>query len=547
MLDSTFSNNASIVGSIERGLSGILTGSSMSAASDGVTGYLTIPHISQYQFRSDNTPIDDFTIYFWFQMDVLPVQQFVFLAKDSSGMPGGWSIEAWTSGGVTRLRSYLKNASGQATFLGGSTGVGTLAAETAYRVAFVYDAGTARIYLNDGPPLATQVVAGGSMVGNTRSITVFGYGAGLALADAIMDDIVIVDRALTEAQINALDDAVTISHNPGSPPPPSEEGFTCPGQGGTEVNTHANLGTTTQQQVLEGGPNKIYNFLGTHVTNTYDPVTRVYNPSYCIRGYGPPVTNSCLYGGSVSKGLADYHIRETLPDGRRLFEWAYPENDAGQIFMRDTDHIDVMFEGWRLHQNWDPIRISDHNNARQHDNITIRKVWMTDVVDDAIENDNHYGNISIVECLIERCFVYWSDRNTSSARSGQGVCTTSDCLIWMDDILHSSQTYWQQRLLYKLNSRATSFDIYNTYFRFGAINPADFPNRHPFYELLNYGKLRNSANNVILWTDNSSYPAQIPPGFTVQTGAAALDTWNTLAAAWKANHDYVPRMAGFDP
>ena len=50
------------------------------------------------------------------------------------------------------------------------------------------------------------------------------------------------------------------------------------------------------------------------------------------------------------------------------------------------------------------------------------------------------------------------------------------------------------------------------------------------------GKVKDCANNVMIWLGSGPFPETLPPCYTVLTGAAGLAFWNNAVASWKANH-----------
>jgi uncharacterized protein YjdB len=50
------------------------------------------------------------------------------------------------------------------------------------------------------------------------------------------------------------------------------------------------------------------------------------------------------------------------------------------------------------------------------------------------------------------------------------------------------------------------------------------------------GKLKDCANNVMIWLGSGPFPEPLPACYTLLTGAAGLAYWDDAVATWKANH-----------
>jgi adhesin/invasin len=50
------------------------------------------------------------------------------------------------------------------------------------------------------------------------------------------------------------------------------------------------------------------------------------------------------------------------------------------------------------------------------------------------------------------------------------------------------------------------------------------------------GKVRDCANNVMIWLGSGPFPETLPSCYTLLTGSAGLQYWHTAVASWKARH-----------
>jgi hypothetical protein len=84
---------------------------------------------------------------------------------------------------------------------------------------------------------------------------------------------------------------------------------------------------------------------------------------------------------------------------------------------------------------------------------------------------------------------------------------------------------------FKWDAKGPMVSLYNNVYR------VDSPSQH-----MNHsfgppdGKLKDCANNVMIWLGSGPFPEKLPSCYTLLTGAAGLQYWNDAAAKWKANH-----------
>ena len=426
MTDAALGNPGVVTGTLERSVPGILTGSSASAASPG-TAYLTLAHIPRYAERPDDTPVVDFSFVQWRQRDTNPAvsSSFVAASKDAVGMAGGWSMEEYNDAGTVKLRAYIRNASGTPVWIGSQLGVGAaLATGVAHRYALTYTAGTAALWIDDGAAEATQAITGPGLSGNTAALAVFAYNGGTAGFDGIIDDTLMYDYALTQAEIEALDDAVSVTHGA---PPPDPATFTCLlRSSGTLVNTHKNLGTISGAadfRFLNQGGNARYDMTGTiRETNLVNPPGDLtWNGKRSLFRSETNHSGACVSGGA-------FHCPNMTPDYNWNAIYQSGNTPVAAIQLREATITDFLIEGVRIHGGFDGFQTGS-GTRDTCSNIRIRKCAMTEMRDDAVEWDNWIPDGVVEDNLIES-FVFISNRNTGFNGSSR-VMTVQNNLVYL--------------------------------------------------------------------------------------------------------------------
>lgn len=595
MSETVFGNHGTVSGAVERGVTGITSGSSTSCAGDGQSGRIVHPHILAWQEYSDGEPIYDFTVKGFIQPDSLAVDgsKYVFVSKAKSSESGRFSVEYYNDGGTGKIRAHIGGV-----WIGGSTGAAgmAVAVDTAARWTLTHkrhadhadstdyaagdrvtvdDAGTLRVYeesgdggtsgtgaapsgtgtgqtdgtctwdyagdgngtgrlwLNDGASETDQTILDGGLTFNTADLELLCYNGGVANFDGVIDDTEMWDGALDQTAIEALDDASSITHG-GGPSPPGSGDFACPALSGTNDTNHKDLGSTTTQQQLAGGTNVKYDFTGTELNNTYNSSNNTYSPSFNIRMFNA-ITGGCMFGGTIRGGY-----KSNGDSSNRQ----YPGNHAGQLYIRDASVRNFIVDSFRFDNNWDPIRFGNSTNLIE--NVTFLHCFLTNTFDDILENDTHRDGILVDRCLFDGFYSGISDRNSGSTNHGNKRLTISETMFR----LRPTYSNQQHKQFFKLNANSISFDIFDSVFRVD--QAADVSGGDPFYDVAPghpaQNKIVNSSGNIIIWGGSGSYPYTVPSGFSVygSTGAAGKSHWDDLKTAWLAANSQVPLISGID-
>ena len=154
---------------------------------DGSTNYIEVPFDDSMKVLNQG----DFTIAAWFKVDVIPQKHVIFQQGDSGGTGRTWLFTHQDAG---EIRSYL----------GGDTTASGINAEAGewYHTAVVVTEGggtdTVQLYVNGeiaGAPFAIGMEdsEGNYFIGCHKNIT--------DLTDGIIDDLVLINKALDEAEV----------------------------------------------------------------------------------------------------------------------------------------------------------------------------------------------------------------------------------------------------------------------------------------------------------------------------------------------------------
>ena len=118
------------------------------------------------------------------------------------------------------------------------------------------------VWHDDGAAIATEAACDAGLAGNDADVAVLSYNGGLKPLDGLACEFSMYDGALSQVEIEALPDAVTVDHDM---PSPAE--FTCLARSsGTLDTSHADFGTINGSaafRTLTTGGNARYDFTGT--------------------------------------------------------------------------------------------------------------------------------------------------------------------------------------------------------------------------------------------------------------------------------------------
>jgi hypothetical protein len=182
-------------------------------------------------------------------------------------------------------------------------------------------------------------------------------------------------------------------------------------------------------------------------------------------------------------------------------------------------------------------------------NWSIKNVHVKYSRDDCIEND--FLNAGTIDStFLDGCYDAVSAQEyTGSPNGNNNIVTISNSLLRLQSMdavyggaVPNHNAFW------KWSTIGPSLALYNNVFR--ADGPSREGNGAQMWMAPPPGKLADCRNNVMVWLGSGSYPETLPttfngqPCFTIMTGAAGLQYWNTAVANWYAHHpDPLPDVA----
>jgi Big-like domain-containing protein len=215
------------------------------------------------------------------------------------------------------------------------------------------------------------------------------------------------------------------------------------------------------------------------------------------------------------------------------------------IYGINVHAANVTVENVRVFTGGDGITFDYQGSA----NWTVRGMYIRYMRDDCIEND-FLNNGLIDDVLAEGCYTFLSSRTYTGSPDGtNNTVTVQNSLVWLEqmDAIYPSLTAPGSGGFFKWvgsgtpnTSNGPSLVINNTVFRADAV-PVEGDGAGEYFAP---PKLKSCSNNVMVWLGTGPLPASLPSCFTVMTGSAGLDYWNSRVAAWKAAH---PAGADFAP
>jgi hypothetical protein len=157
---------------------------------DGSTGYIEIPFDESMRVINEG----DFTLAAWYNPDVIPKKHCVFQQGDAGGTGRTWLFTHQDAG---EIRSYLGGATT-------ASGINAEAGEWHHTAVVVTEGGgtdTVQLYVNGelaGAPVALGMEdsEGPFFIGCHKDI--------IDLMDGIIDDVVLISKALNEAEVKDL-------------------------------------------------------------------------------------------------------------------------------------------------------------------------------------------------------------------------------------------------------------------------------------------------------------------------------------------------------
>lgn len=214
-------------------------------------------------------------------------------------------------------------------------------------------------------------------------------------------------------------------------------------------------------------------------------------------------------------------------------DWLYTYNNSAAVRVEYTPN--VVIDDWRIDKAWDAFRI--YTGAT---NFLIDDAYLTNIRDDAVENDKGIESGTIRDSLFDGVF---SGISTGDDNGTDGSNNT----ITLDHLFMRSQSYLYKGEVvhmspFKANSQAPettpNFRIINSVI---AITDPNHEGQHRL--AIAWDNVIESHGNVYLNLSDTPLSADYPmppAGFTILQGQQARDYWEAVKAAWHDNHDGTP-------
>ena len=208
-------------------------------------------------------------------------------------------------------------------------------------------------------------------------------------------------------------------------------------------------------------------------------------------------------------------------------DWVDAYVNSAAIYSRNVDGI--LIQDWTISQAWDAIRV--RGNAS--DKFIIDNVWLSDVRDDAVENDDGQSGI-IRNSLFDGVFVGISLADSDTTDQTNNVVTVDNVLIRMEFFEYKGKMT-HQSIFKVVDKISPSLRIHDSVFAIEDVNHAGQSRLR-----IAWDSVLNASNNYFLNFSDVPLPADYPwppAGFIVLQGAAARKFWQTARSDWIAVHD----------
>ncbi len=222
-------------------------------------------------------------------------------------------------------------------------------------------------------------------------------------------------------------------------------------------------------------------------------------------------SNVCFHGGQTIGQLPPSTDWNTMHD-----TYAFQANGIPNFAL----------ENIREFNYGDGITLSDSTAT----DWTIRGVYFKYMRDDCVQND-WLKSGTIDDSFFDGCYEGLSSRPFTSTEDGSNnLVVVKNSLYRLQDM---DQGYAEPGHggFFKWSSTGPMVALYNNVYRL------DSPSNLGTHTLSPpVGKLKDCANNVMIWLGSGPFPETLPGCYTLLTGAEGLQYWNNAVAQWKANH-----------
>lgn len=208
-------------------------------------------------------------------------------------------------------------------------------------------------------------------------------------------------------------------------------------------------------------------------------------------------------------------------------DWVDAYINSAAVYARNVDGM--LIEDWTITKAWDAIRI----RGTDADDFTIDNVWLSNVRDDGVENDDGLSG-TIRNSLFDGVFVGISLGDGSTPDQTDNVVTLENVLIRMESFLYKGEVTHQS--IFKTTAGISpGLRIHDSVFAIEDVSHQGLGRL-----AIAWDSLISASNNYFLNLSDVPLPASYPrppSGFTILQGAAARTFWAAARADWIAEHD----------
>ena len=211
-------------------------------------------------------------------------------------------------------------------------------------------------------------------------------------------------------------------------------------------------------------------------------------------------------------------------------------NSAAMMARKDSQHF--TFDGVRVDGAWDGIRFAAGDQSRG----VVENVWLTNIRDDCIENDQ-LATLTVRDSLLDGCFVGIS---IDPGAGGAPDNFESDTLI-IDGVLMRIKAYPFKSAseiipgsFIKPHDSSPAIAMKNSILAFDSTSKIMIRRMTKAWS-----KMKSCSNNTLLWLSDEPFPGDFPmppPCFEIVKGQQAWRVWNDARADWLARHPEVGRL-----
>ncbi|MEO8243758.1 MAG: hypothetical protein ABI832_15765 [bacterium] len=211
-------------------------------------------------------------------------------------------------------------------------------------------------------------------------------------------------------------------------------------------------------------------------------------------------------------------------------DWADAYVNSAAVYFRDVVHMTL--KDWTISQAWDGIRFS----GAVTDTFNVDNVWIANVRDDGIENDNGMSG-TVSNSLFDGVFVGISLADSDTGDQTSHVVTLNNDLIRMESFEYNGE--WTHQSIFKVEAgKSPGLSIHDCVFAIEDVN------HHGTDRLaIAWDSVVSSSNNYFLNLSDKHLPKDYPKppaGFTILQGAEARAYWENARSHWIAEHDGNP-------